>query len=393
MPPKSKVPEKKTLEQVLAARRKAGTKIGVLADFDLKPNVLTTGNISIDAITGVGGLPRGRVIELYGLPSSGKTTTALQAAGRHQQNLLEGKAKGAIAYFDHEGSLDEAYCKALGVDINDPSFIYVTPRSFEESANTFWELALTDELGMAIWDSVAVMVTEKELASETGSATVADRAKMMAQFLRQRVGLIRDKDIAAIFLNHVYEKLDMSPMGQQMKARGIIQEDTPGGRALKFHASLRIKYKSIGNVRVPTFDPLTNEKLASVEITKVQATVVKNKVAPPFKTAEVRVRFGKGFSQAFSVKEILTAYKVIPENSGNFKLLTPEVAPAGWDFDKTNNIKGEEHFLQMLESDPEWLGRLLPIAEGLLDQHGAFQLSDEEIAEVMEEDPEADIDE
>src|SRR4051812_35737308 len=162
MPPKQK---KSSLADVLhEMRTKQKRKIGALAEFDMVPEGLTTGNILLDALTGVGGLPKGRVVELFGPPSSGKTTTALQAAGRLQ------KLGGTIVYLDFERTLDETYVRALGVDTEAQSFIYDQPRSFEDGANAFRRLLSTGEVGMVIHDSVARMVTEKEQDAETGKA-------------------------------------------------------------------------------------------------------------------------------------------------------------------------------------------------------------------------------
>lgn len=375
------MPKKTTLADVLAEdRAKRNLKVGSLADFDMRTRALSTGNISIDAVTGVGGLPRGRVTECYGLPSSGKTTTSLQAAAIHQQRVTEGLDTGVVAFLDYERSLDEGYCKNLGLDVNDGStFIYMQPKSFEEGINAFRRWMRTGEVGMLIVDSVAAMVTENELAAETGAAKVADRAKMMAQTMRQITGEVYDYQVAAVFLNHLQEVLDASPMGQKLRAQGITRKTTPGGMALKFYASLRLEYKAVGNIRTPHLDPLTNEKVDDIKSTKVQVTAVKNKVAEPWKQAEVRVRFGKGFSQAYSVKEILTAYGVIPEKSGTFTL-NDITAPQGWDLNKKDTVRGEENFLSLLESNGEWLAQLTGIATDLLREHGAFKANPEDWA-------------
>lgn len=364
--------QKLTLAQTLADLRKKtttsdGLKIGSLSDFDMTVHPFTTGNISIDAITGVGGLPGGRIVELYGPLSSGKTTTAIQCAAALQQQ------GGKIFFADYEKALDENYCKALGLDVtNEESFIYMQPASFEEGANTFRKLL--PHLDMVIVDSVAMMVTESELSADTGKATVADRAKMMYQFLRQITGPCAEHNVLVVFINHLLEMVDASPMGARMKSQGITRKTTPGGRALPFNASMRIEYKQTGNKRTSTIDPLTGEPADVVSQTTVQVTCTKNKVGKPFRTCEVRVRYGKGFSQAFSVLDILTKHKAL-KKKGAWYSVPPELRPSS--APELEQIQGEEAFVSRLESDLEWLEALRVYAQILVDQHGIDEASPE----------------
>ena len=364
------MPPRKVTTPTLAAklaelREKKDLKIGKLTDFDMTVKSITTGNVAIDAITGVGGLPRGRVIECYGPPSSGKTTTSLQAAARLQQ------VGGKILFLDYEKSLDESYCKALGIDVSGESFIVMQPKTFEEGANVFRELMVTGELDMLIADSVAAMVTEKEFEAETGKANVADRAKMMAQFMRQITDPIQRFQICTVFLNHLQEVIDASPMGQKLKAAGVNRKTTPGGTALKFYAGMRMEYKPIGNIRSEVYDPISNASVAEIRQTKVQVTVVKNKVAPPFRQCEVRVRYGKGFSQAYSVLDVLTAHKAVKKGAGGVYVFPPALSPQ--QSAEPFQDRGEEKVILALESNPEWLSRLEAQARDLLVQYGAFQ--------------------
>lgn len=361
MPPR-KAP---TLASRLAElKEKQGYKIGPLTDFDMTVKAISTGNVSIDAITGVGGLPRGRVIECYGPPSSGKTTTSLQAAAGLQ------KQGGSILFLDYEKSLDEVYCKSLGIDVSAPSFLVMQPDTFEDGANVFRDLMKTGELDMLIVDSVAAMVTANELEADTGKAKVADRAKMMAQFMRQITGPIQNYQIACVFLNHLQEVIDASPMGQKLRAAGITRKTTPGGNALKFYAGMRMEYKPVGNLRSEVYDPLANEAQSVVNQTKIQVTVVKNKVASPFKQCEVRVRYGKGFSQAYSVLNLLSVHKVVKKGAGGVYSFLPELSPYP---EEGYQIRGEENLLQEIEANSEWLERLEQKAKQVLAEHGASQ--------------------
>lgn len=356
--------KKLNLAQTLEKLRtgKAPVAIGTISDLDFTVNAVSTGNVTLDALTSIDGMPRGRIIELFGPPSSGKTTCALQTAA----TVLA--AGGKVLFLDYEKSLDPVYCEALGIKPDDPNFIVMRPKSFEEGANIFRELCKTGELDLMIADSVAAMVTENELAAETGKATMADRAKMMHQFCRQIVELLASTDTCVIFLNHVLEVVDTSPMGQQLKARGIQRKTTPGGAALKFYSSLRMEFKQVGNIRSTRYNPITNANEDVIAQTKVQATVVKNKVGDPFRTAELRVRQGLGFSQAYSVVDVLIAHRVIRVEKGGVHRFTATAQPEGRD--EMPYVRGEDTLLGMLESDPEWLGQLTALAKSLLAEHG-----------------------
>lgn len=364
------MPKPQSLAALLSELRKEDKAIGTLSDFVMVPYGLSTGNITLDTLTGVGGYPAGRVIEQFGKQSSGKTTAALQAIGRYQAQ------GGTAAFFDFERTLDEGYCKALGVDTD--ALIYMQPKSFEHGANKFRTLLATGELGIGVFDSVAAMVTENELAAETGAAKVADRAKMMHQFLRQIVGELHRTKCCAIFINQVMDKVDASPMGQKMAARGIKIQTTPGGMALPYYASLRIEFKQIGTVRTAEDNILSAVKEDLITQTKIQATVVKNKVGNPFGTAELRVRWGRGFSAPYSIYAILKAHGVIKQNVAKYTF--PETLCFSEEQKKAfpipnsqrgvDYIMGEENVLKAIESTPEWMHELEIAAKDLIFEIG-----------------------
>lgn len=364
-PADDKKPKKAlSLQQKLLSLRngKEKVEIGKVSEHDFTVRAISTGNIQIDGLTGIGGFPRGRITENFGPPSSGKTTSALQAAAKV---IAEG---GSVLFLDYEKTLDPGYCAALGIDIDSERFIVMRPRSFEEGANVFRDLCATGELDMMIADSVAAMVTEKELTSDTGTVSMMDRAKMMHQFCRQIVDLIARTHCAVIMLNHVLEVVDVTPMGQQLARRGIVRKTTPGGAALKFYSSLRIEFKQVGNIRSTRYNALTNESEDVIAQTKVQATVVKNKVGDPFRTAELRVRYGHGFSQPYSIMEVLLAHKAIRKETGGVYRFTEATQPKGRD--PLPYIKGEDVLLGTWEEDAEWLAQLESVAIGLLNAHG-----------------------
>lgn len=387
MPPKKKTDSGPTdLMGTLSKLRsgKNGKQIGALDDFDMTVNALTTGNITLDALTGVGGIPRGRVTEFRGKPSSGKTTAALQAAARLQQ------AGGNFMFLDYERSIDPKYVRALGIDTRADSFIYYKPVSFEDGANVYRELLKTGDLDMAIFDSVATMVTENELNADTGKATMADRAKMMHQFLRQTVGMLEQTDSALVLLNHLMDLVDTSPMGQRMAQQGIKRKTSPGGTSVPFYASLRVEFNQSGNIRTAEMDTLSQESVNQIRQTKVQATVIKNKVGDPFRTAEVRVRYGKGFSQAFSVLQVLVAHGVIAKTQAGKHTFADETAP---EIGGQESFASEEKTIAAMESDAEWLARLERIAQEALDAAEAAAwdtISPEEIEALKAEETEID---
>lgn len=344
-------------EAVKKAKKTYDLQIGNLKDFVTDIEAISTGNIALDVITGVGGLPRGRIIELYGPPSSGKTTTALQAAVAAQRQGL------AVVYADYEQAIDVDYAMSLGLDMEGDLFYLYQPESFEQGINIARDLIATGEVGILVVDSVAAMVTEKELEAETGKNTFASQAKTMAQTMRQMTGPLHRTKTTAVFLNHIQDVIDSSPMGQRLAAQGVKRVTTPGGKALKFYASIRMEYKPIGGVRGKQEDILTGEMEDVVTQQKVQVTVVKNKVAAPFKVAEVRVEFGKGFSNDLSVLGILTSYGKINAKSGVYRF-TAETQPA---FQTQDWIRGEHNVVTAMEEHPEWRAQLNALAISIIE--------------------------
>jgi recombination protein RecA len=367
-----------SLSDALAAIRKkdAGLQIGSLSDFDLTAdNAFSTGNIALDSITGVWGFPRGRVVELYGVNQSGKTTSALQAAAVHQKRVQAGEDKGAILFLDYERSLDENYCKALGLDVHDgDTFIYMQPRSFEQGANAFRELLKGGHLAMAIADSVAAMVSDRELEADTGAATVADRAKVLHQFMRQVTGPLHEKQVSLIMLNHVMDVIDTTYIGQQLAARGVKRTTTPGGTALLFYAGMRIEFSKPQEVKTENEDALTTETKKTVTSTFVEAKVVKNKVGIPHRVAKLRVNFGKGFSQAYSAFQILVGHGIIKKKPGGVFEFPEDLKSA-----VNDKIRGEDNIIAAIEASPGWEQLLVDKAKKILEEDLAI---DKETGEV-----------
>lgn len=349
----------KSLQDVLSSLRKDGTEIGAFAGFDLKVEGLSTGNITLDALTGIGGIPKGRISEFIGMPSSAKTTAALQTAAQVQQ---EG---GRVFYADFERTLDPDYCEALGLDVHDESFLYLHPDHLEDGANAFRALVATGEIDLGVFDSVAAMVTQDELESPTGAVQVGTRAKMMHQMCRQLNPLLPRFGTAGLFINHVMDEIPTNFMARQLAAQGIKKKTSPGGRALPFYASVRVEFAQATKIRTEQVDVLTGEKSKQVTGIDIEATVIKNKAGGvPFRKGKMRVRTGKGLSQEYSVLTLLTVHDIIKKGAGGWYTFPPELR---LDKDDDNvKIQSEEKVLSLMEDNAEWRGTLTTRAYELL---------------------------
>lgn len=370
--------KKKTGREVLAELRKEYNTdydvIGTLTDINKPQQAYSTGNLGLDFLTGIGGFPKGKIVELHGPFSSGKSTSAFMAMAQEQKKIIKNNEEDAlIVFLDYERSLDPKYCFNLGLDVSHDSFVYVRPDSLEQGVNLFRRLLETGSVRIACFDSVAAMVSEKEKNAETGAVTVADRAKALHQVCRQ---IKDDLDIygtTAIFLNHTLEKVATDPMSAKMAARGIKQMTQPGGQALPFYASLRIEYKKTGQVKTKELDALKDAEDETVSGQKITATVVKNKTAAAFATTELRVRRNKGFSQSWSVLNVLVSHGVITAGPTGWYLIPERLVPTMLkDKVKDGNYKlrSEEAILKVLDASDEFLSLCEAEARGILEQFG-----------------------
>lgn len=383
---------KSRVASILAsADKKYGMKAGPMSSIVEGVQAVSTGNIALDNISGVGGIPLGRNTELFGPPSSGKTTTGMQAAAKLQKVILDGgdPVRGIgpddlIIYADYEHAMDPAYCRSLGLDVEHPQFIFTQPDSLEAGANFIRELVDTGLVRMVIIDSVAAMTPSAKLEAETGKQLPAVQAKLMSEFLAAFTPAVHKNNVAAIYINHIFTEMGMG------QSYGPPRTSTPGGRRLKFDASLRLEYKQIGNIKSKQTNLLSNEDELVATATNVVVKVVKNKVGPPMKQAIVRVRYGKGFDNLWSAMQILIAHKYVMYQPGAFKFhkleaegLAPEWMPRMTTGTKPPALKGEAQLFKAGDLHPEWAAAIIAKAQSVIDELGvaAFDATADEESE------------
>lgn len=277
----------KALDQALKGIERQYGKGSIMRMGDAPPvgaSVISTGSIALDAALGVGGLPRGRIVEVFGPESSGKTTIATHCIAEAQ------KIGGVCAFIDAEHAFDVAYAEQLGVDID--ALLMSQPDTGEQALSICEMLVRSGALDMIVVDSVAALVPRAEIEGDMGDSHVGLQARLMSQALRKLTGVISRTNTVLIFINQLREKIGVM-FGNP--------ETTPGGRALKFHSSVRLDIRRISSIKSGV-DVVGN---------KTRVRVVKNKVAPPFRTAEFDIVFGEGVSMLGELVDLGVKHEVI----------------------------------------------------------------------------------
>ena len=285
----------------------------------LNVDAIPTGSMTLDMALGIGGVPRGRIVEIYGPESSGKTTVALSVIAQAQ------KLDGEVAFIDVEHALDPNYAKALGVNID--NLLVSQPDSGEQALEIAEALIRSGAIDVIVLDSIAAMTTRAEIDGEMGDLHVGQLARLMSQAMRKLTAAISKSNCVAIFINQIREKI------------GVMYgnpETTPGGRALKFYASVRIEVRK-GEVI---------KDGGQIIGASTRCKVVKNKVAPPFKEAEFDMMYGEGISRTGEVLDIATQLDIIKKGGSWFSYADRKLG------------QGRDNVKELLKSDPELMAEI-----------------------------------
>ena len=310
--------KEKALEIALAQIEKQFGKGAIMKLGDSSANLnisaIPTGCIDLDIALGVGGIPRGRIVEIFGPESSGKTTIALHVVAQAQ------KMGGTAAFIDAEHALDPVYAESLGVNVDD---LYVSqPDTGEQALEITESLVRSGAIDVVVVDSVAALVPKAEIEGDMGDSHVGLQARLMSQALRKLTGAINKSNCVVIFINQLREKVGVM-FGNP--------ETTPGGKALKFYASVRLDVRRIETLKVG------GEAVGS----RTKVKVVKNKVAPPFRTAEFDMLYGEGISREGSVIDQAVARKIMTKSGAWFNYGEMRIA------------QGRDNARQFLKDNPE----------------------------------------
>ena len=318
---------------------------------EMEVSAISTGSLTLDLALGIGGVPRGRIVEIYGPESSGKTTVALHVVAETQ------KSGGEAAYIDVENALDPVYAKALGVDID--RLLVSQPSSGEQALDIAEALIRSGAIDVVVVDSVAALVTQQEIEGDMAASHVGMQARLMSQALKKLSSAVAKTNCVIIFINQLREKI------------GVMYgnpETTPGGRALKFYASVRIDIRRAEQLKEG------NEIYGN----HIKCKIVKNKVAPPFKTAEFDILYGKGIARSGEIVEIGIQLGIIQKSGSWFSYGDQRIA------------QGKENTRKYIEANPALMEEIADKIKSKRDD--VEQMLAKEYGEDVEEDAEDSVD-
>lgn len=304
----------------------------------LKVDAISTGSLTLDLATGIGGVPKGRIVEIYGPESSGKTTLALHCVAEAQ------KAGGEAAFIDAEHALDPEYAENLGVDVE--SLLVSQPDDGEQALEITEQLVRSGAIDIIVVDSVAALVPKSEIEGDMGDSHVGLHARLMSQALRKLTGAINKSNCVIIFINQLREKV------------GVIYgnpEVTTGGRALKFYASMRIDVRKIEQLKATG-----NEFIGS----RTRAKIVKNKVAPPFKQAEFDIMYGTGIDKIGEIADLAVQLDIVKKSGSWFSY-------------GEERFQGRDKLKSMIKDDPQLADTLERQIKDILKRRDEDEKADE----------------